>query len=127
MIYRVLFLWVLVFSTFTKANVNPETISPLIDSYVRLNLDFDNIKKTCSDYGYKIFQSKTEKRHNGITIIDWMVVDRIGNKTDQRFFTFQTTNLNVTAMFLPLDKPSDWEENLNQCKARNTYEPISRQ
>lgn len=58
---RVLFLWLLVFSTFAKANVNPEAIPPLIDSYIRLNLDFDNIKRTWSDYGYKIFQARTEK------------------------------------------------------------------
>jgi len=117
--YRILSLWVLFFSTFATANTKPEPISPLIDAYVKIQLDFDNIKKACGDYDYKILETKTQKFSSGITIIDWMIIDNIGTNMDQRFFTFQTTNLEVSSMFLLLSKSKSWQKNFDECKAHN--------
>jgi len=115
--YRILFLWVLLVSTLAKASVEPRSVSPLIDSYVKIQLDFDNLKKACGEYDYQIHEVKNQKFSNGVTVIDWMVVDRIGTKVDQRFFTFQTTNIEVTSMFQSLSKSNDWQENYAQCKS----------
>lgn len=115
--YRVLFLGVFFFSTFATANTKSTPVSPLIDAYVKIQLDFDNIKKACGDYDYKILQTKTQKFSNGITIIDWMIIDNIGTHMDQRFFTFQTTNLEVSSMFTSLSKSKSWQKNFDGCKS----------
>ncbi len=116
MTYRMLLLGVLLVSSLAKANVESKPVSALIDSYVKIQLDFYTLKKACGDYDYKIYEVKTQRFSDGVTVIDWMIVDRIGTKFDQRFFTFQTTNLDVSSMFQSLGKSDDWQANIAQCK-----------
>jgi hypothetical protein len=115
--YRVLLFGGLFFSSITLAVTDQKNTSQLIDAYVKIHLDFDNIKKVCGAYDYQVLETKTEKLNNGVRIIDWMVIDKIGTKMDQRFFTFQTTNLEVTSMFTVLSKSKDWQKNIDGCKS----------
>ncbi len=116
MTYRILLLGLLLVSSLAKANVKPKPVSALIDAYVKIQLDFYSLKKACGDYDYKTYEVKTQKFSDGVTVIDWMVVDRVGTKVDQRFFTFQTTNLDVTSVFQSLGESNDWQANIAKCK-----------
>lgn len=117
--FRILFLGLMLVCGLVQASVEAKSVSALIESYVKIQLDFDSLKKACNDYDYKIYQVKTQKFSNGITVIDWMVVDRVGTKVDQRFFTFQTTDLEVTAIFQSLGEAADWHGNIAYCKTHN--------
>ena len=117
MIYRIIFLSLLVFSLSAVANMTPDPIPIEIDSYVKKYINFNKLKQKCEEYRYQIITVKIERFDDGTTITDWMVIDNIGSKVDQRFFTFQTTNGEVTSKFKSLRESKDWLTNFQECKS----------
>lgn len=99
-----------------------EPISSEAKKYVKETLKYNEIKKVCSEYDYKIFAMSVVTETTNLKTneeIEWAVVDNIGTKMDLHIYGFTTTNGKVTKGFKLVHESADWKHYLEECKTHN--------
>lgn len=102
----------------TYAQVQTQQISAEAQRHIEEQLDYPIHHELCELYGYDAIPHMVETSFVGddtTTVVEWMVVEKIGKYLDVGFYGLRTTNGVVTKSLDKITRSEFFEEYLKEC------------